>query len=168
MKWLIQQLDIYGSVHTKLVTKITHFVGVPLVIFSLLIALAWFKFSFPPLFSTNFAWLSIVFIGIFYLYIDWRLGLVLLLSLVLMAWVASILAKPDFSVSSFILFAALFIAGWAVQFIGHCFEGNKPAFLSNMAQFFIAPLFLVAEAAVMMGWRKDLHEVIQSHTELML
>lgn len=166
MKWFEQQLDYYGSYHTKLVTKLTHFVGVPLVVFSLLIALAWFKFSFPPLFSTNFAWITVVVVSVIYIYLDWRLGLCLLVLLSLLSWLASFLARPDFTWADFMMFIAVFVAGWVIQMIGHFFEGKKPAFFANFIQLLIAPIFLVAEAAVMIGWRKDLHDVMQAHAEI--
>ncbi len=37
----------------------------------------------------------------------------------------------------------LFILGWILQFIGHAFEGNKPAFFSNPIYLLIGPLWLL-------------------------
>ena len=52
--------------------------------------------------------------------------------------------------------AALFVFGWALQFLGHHFEGKRPALLDNLFQAFVGPMFLVAEVMVMNGYRRDL------------
>jgi uncharacterized membrane protein YGL010W len=53
-------------------------------------------------------------------------------------------------------FAVLFIGGWALQFLGHHYEGKRPALLDNIFQGFIGPMFLVAETLVASGYRADL------------
>jgi uncharacterized membrane protein YGL010W len=37
----------------------------------------------------------------------------------------------------------LFVVGWILQFIGHAFEGNRPAFFSNPVYLLVGPLWLV-------------------------
>ena len=37
----------------------------------------------------------------------------------------------------------LFIVGWVLQFIGHAFEGNMPAFFSNPIYLLIGPLWFL-------------------------
>ena len=39
----------------------------------------------------------------------------------------------------------LFVGGWVLQFLGHHYEGKRPALLDNIFQGFIGPMFLVAE-----------------------
>jgi uncharacterized membrane protein YGL010W len=53
-------------------------------------------------------------------------------------------------------FAVLFIGGWALQFLGHYYEGKRPALLDNILQGFVGPMFLVAETLVASGYRADL------------
>ncbi len=38
---------------------------------------------------------------------------------------------------------ALFVGGWVVQFIGHYYEGKKPAFFKNAVHLLIGPLWLL-------------------------
>lgn len=38
-------------------------------------------------------------------------------------------------------FLGLFIFGWVLQFIGHAFEGKKPAFFSNPIYLLVGPLW---------------------------
>ena len=37
----------------------------------------------------------------------------------------------------------LFVVGWILQFIGHAFEGNRPAFFSNPVYLLVGPLWFV-------------------------
>ena len=50
----------------------------------------------------------------------------------------------------------LFILGWIIQFIGHYFEGKKPAFIDDIMGLAIGPLFVVAELAFLLGLRRAL------------
>ena len=50
----------------------------------------------------------------------------------------------------------LFVVGWIVQFIGHVFEGRKPAFVDDLIGLVVGPLFVVAEVAFAMGLRPEL------------
>ena len=49
-------------------------------------------------------------------------------------------------------FAVLFVAAGAT-FLGHHYEGKRPALLDNIFQGFIGPMFLVAETLVASGYR---------------
>jgi uncharacterized membrane protein YGL010W len=49
----------------------------------------------------------------------------------------------------------LFVVGWVIQFIGHAFEGRKPAFVDDLVGLLIGPLFLVAEVAFALGLRPE-------------
>jgi uncharacterized membrane protein YGL010W len=57
-------------------------------------------------------------------------------------------------------FIALFVGGWVLQFVGHHYEGRRPALLDNLFQAFIGPMFLVAESFVVMGQRSDLADAM--------
>jgi uncharacterized membrane protein YGL010W len=39
-----------------------------------------------------------------------------------------------------------FVVGWIVQFIGHYYEGRKPAFVDDLTGLLVAPMFVVLEA----------------------
>jgi uncharacterized membrane protein YGL010W len=42
------------------------------------------------------------------------------------------------------------------QFLGHAFEGRRPALMDNLFQAFIGPMFIMAEFLMMLGLRRDL------------
>jgi uncharacterized membrane protein YGL010W len=55
-----------------------------------------------------------------------------------------------------------FFIGWVFQFIGHYFEGRKPAFVDDLVGLLIGPLFVVAEVLFLLGLRKDLESAIEA------
>ena len=52
--------------------------------------------------------------------------------------------------------------GWVIQFVGHYYEGKKPAFVDDVAGFLVGPLFIVAETAFALGLRPELRETIEA------
>jgi len=64
---------------------------------------------------------------------------------------------------TFALAAALFVGGWALQFLGHKFEGMKPAFFDDVKQLLVGPLFVCAEIAFAFGARGELRSRIEAH-----
>ncbi len=58
----------------------------------------------------------------------------------------------------------MFVVGWIIQFIGHYYEGRKPAFIDDVTGLIIGPLFVVAELAFLMGLRKPLQHAIEERS----
>src|SRR3979490_2307124 len=135
MKTLEDQMSIYGPYH-----KVTHFFGVPMIIVSLFIPLAWLKIDLGPFVLTG-AILFAAAILIYYVFLDAPLALATAvftaLFLLAAAWIARQGAAFGWSA-----FGVLFAGGWIVQLVGHKFEGRKPAPAANLFQIFIAPIFL--------------------------
>jgi len=48
-----------------------------------------------------------------------------------------------------------------LQFLGHYFEGRKPAFLDDLRGLLDGPLFLVAETAFALGLSPELREEVE-------
>ena len=57
--------------------------------------------------------------------------------------------------------AGLLVGGWAIQFLGHWFEGKKPAFMDDLKGLLDGPLFLLAEAAFALGLSPELREEVE-------
>ncbi len=160
---LKQQLDFYQGYHRTWGCRATHVFGIPLVTFGLLLALSWLGLEWKGWRYT----LAMPFVlGSLWHY--WRLdrGLALLMLLVIAPTLAlahwTALQPKAFSG---MVFAATFGGGWILQLIGHAIEGRKPALLDNFAQaVFTAPLFLIAEGLMALGWRTDLGQT--AHTRL--
>ncbi len=150
-----QQLASYAAVHLDQRNKITHFVGIPLIVFSLLLVLT--LWHVPPAADMSAGLVVAVIAVLGWLALDIGIGLVLAV-VMLPTWyaaraLADALGTPT---SIWTAFAVLFIGGWILQFVGHHYEGKRPALLDNLFQAFIAPMFLVAEILVLRGMRPDL------------
>ena len=52
--------------------------------------------------------------------------------------------------------------GWAIQFVGHHYEGRKPAFVDDVTGLIVGPLFVVVELAFLLGLRHELKEQIEA------
>jgi len=141
MKSLNQWLDEYSASHRNPRNKLTHWIGIPLIVFAV-----WCALKAIPLGSgwLNATTLSIaVFVG-YYLLLSWRLALgMALVSAVLYAGVLSLEQKlgPNLVWAG----AAIFVIGWVLQFIGHHIEGAKPSFFKDLQFLLIGPLWLLAD-----------------------
>jgi uncharacterized membrane protein YGL010W len=92
--------------------------------------------------------------------LDVGIGLAMGVLMVPMWLAAEWLARQLGVEGTWIAFAVLFVGGWILQFLGHHYEGRRPALLDNLFQAFIGPMFLVAEIFVALGWRRDLHDAM--------
>jgi uncharacterized membrane protein YGL010W len=160
---LVALLSSYAGYHQDPRNRATHFVGVPLITFSLLTALALPSLS---LLGTHVGLVSIATAALaaFYIYLDLALGLALTLALVLLAAAAEATVQigPRVGAASAI---GTFVIGWALQLLGHRLEGNRPALVDNLRQIFIAPIYLMAELAFTLGLRRGLQaQVLQRIT----
>ena len=50
----------------------------------------------------------------------------------------------------------LFFVGWVLQFLGHYYEGRKPAFVDDLIGLLVGPMFIVAEALFSAGWNRQM------------
>jgi uncharacterized membrane protein YGL010W len=160
MKNLIDHLSQYASYHRDPRNIVSHFLGIPMIVFAVVVIL-----SLPGGFLGGL-WLSpaalvVVASTIFYLRLDLAFGALMAVVLGLCLWGGAVLAQQPILVW---LSAGLgvFIAGWLIQFVGHYYEGRKPAFIDDVSGLIIGPLFVVAEVAFGVGLRKGLqHEIEQ-------
>jgi len=55
----------------------------------------------------------------------------------------------------------LFVIGWVFQFIGHYFEGRKPAFVDDLVGLLVGPMFVVGEVLMALGLLQRMHRDIE-------
>ena len=149
-----RQLASYAAVHRDARNKATHFIGIPIIVFAILLILTlWPAHIFGREISMAAVVAIVAVLG--WMTLDLGVGLVMA-ALMLMAWYAAEALMVALGTSSTVVaFAVLFIGGWVLQFLGHHYEGKRPALLDNIFQAFIGPMFLVAETMVVMGLRRD-------------
>lgn len=165
MKTLTEQLAQYASYHRDRRNILTHFVGIPMIVLSVStllarpvlgqLALGGFTLSLTP------ALLVAVLAAVFYLRLDVRYGLVMALWLAASNHVGQWLATQGTALWLG-AGAGLFIIGWAIQFLGHAWEGRKPAFVDDLVGLAVGPLFVVAEAGFLLGLRRELFSAVQA------
>jgi uncharacterized membrane protein YGL010W len=145
--------NIYADYHASRTNQILHMIGVPLVILSVIIFLNWFYVGFIGVGTLKLSWPLILVISAYYFSLDHKVALVMLLIyLVLNAIMIVILMHVPFK-TQLIVFAILFVIGWVLNFIGHAIEKKKPAFLHNLLQTLISPIFLLDEVCKHFGYQ---------------
>ena len=159
MKTLEDQMSVYAAYHQDARNKATHFVGVPAIVFSLMIALGWLRVDVGG-FAVSAALVVSAILVLYYLALDLPLGLAMAAAFAFLLWVAEPLSQASFALSLG-CFVTLFVGGWALQLWGHVFEGRKPALVDNLFQIFVAPIFLAAEVFFALGYKPRLHTAVQ-------
>jgi uncharacterized membrane protein YGL010W len=163
MKNIEEQMSLYAAYHQDARNKATHFIGVPAIILSLFIPLAWIRFEVGGITVTA----AIVFAAavlIYYFVLDVPLAFAMLVVTGALVWVGHQIAALGV-VQGWIWFAVLFVGGWILQLVGHVFEGRKPALADNLFQIFVAPIFLAAEVFFSLGYKPDLHRRVQERAQ---
>lgn len=160
MKTVVEQMVSYSSYHRDPRNKATHFIGVPLVTFSILIPMGWFRFA-PLDIPLSIAMLFVLGVSLYYLKLDRLLAIVQLPFTASLLYLADHVALLPFA-ESMQIFGVSFVTGWIFQLIGHVFEGRRPALLDNFLQVFNAPLFLTLELLFALGIRRDMHLQVEA------
>jgi len=155
MKSIEEQMSTYAAYHQDPRNKATHFIGVPLIVLSLFIPLAWLRLG-----DISLAMVLAAAVIVYYLLLDVPLGLAMLVVFAVLAWLGERIAMQG-AVAGWSWFAVLFVGGWILQLVGHVYEGRRPALADNLLQIFVAPIFLAAEAFFALGYKPGLQAVVQ-------
>ncbi|KTC84919.1 DUF962 domain-containing protein [Legionella brunensis] len=156
MKSFIEQAQFYAEYHQKPITFYTHLIGVPLIIFSLMLFLGFFHLIVPGVLDTNFASIGTVIVLIYYFLLNWRLALILTPIFICLLWIANLISWAGPTSGALWTFVIIFILGWILQLAGHYIEGKRPALVDNFWQALVAPLYLTAELFFRAGRMKNL------------
>ncbi|UDM18022.1 DUF962 domain-containing protein [Vogesella sp. XCS3] len=149
MKTLQAHLVNYAAYHRDLRNIHTHFVGIPLIVLAVAVLLA----CLPLVLGLSA--LHPVLLGaiVFYLRLDLGLGALMAAFMLLAGWAGVQLAALPWGGW---LGLMLFVAGWVIQFVGHWYEGRKPAFVDDLVGLLVGPLFVMAEWLFLLGFYRDL------------
>jgi uncharacterized membrane protein YGL010W len=149
----------YGAYHRDPRNRLTHYFGVPAIVYAILILPALHTATLFG-FSIEVDRLIVVPFVLLYLVLDLWLGLMLAVLFALLCAAAEATTQFGTTVSTAVA-GSVFILGWALQFFGHHLEGNRPALLTNLFQILVAPIFLVAELSIALGLRPGLQAQLE-------
>jgi len=159
MQTLEQQMGFYAAYHQDPRNKATHFVGVPMIVFGLFIALGWARVEVGG-FPLTAAMLLAAVVLVWYFLLDVPLALAMLALNAVLLYLADRIAVQPIA-TGLAWFAVFFGGGWVIQLLGHVWEGRKPALVDNLFQIFVAPIFLAAELFFALGYKPALQAAVQ-------
>ncbi|WP_354686169.1 Mpo1-like protein [Cupriavidus necator] len=160
MKTLIEHLANYAAYHRDRRNIFTHFIGIPMIVLAVTTLLA--RPALPLGDGSAYltpAMLVYILSSLFYLRLSLGFGVAMAAILAVFLYAgAQIAAMP--TVWWLVIGIGLFVVGWIIQFVGHYYEGRKPAFVDDMVGLLIGPLFLVAETAFALGLARETREAM--------
>ena len=129
----------YAAFHGTAGNKACHYVGIPLIVLSILALLARVPLFAVGGFTVTAAEVFLVLVTAYYLTLD-----TVLAAIMLAASAALLVVGRPLPVA---VSVALFVLGWIFQFVGHyVYEKHSPAFYRNLAHLLVGPLWIVAKA----------------------
>ena len=155
MRPAIDLLSQYAAYHRDRRNIISHFVGVPMIVFAVGVLLAHPAFAFNGVALTP-AWVLFIPVAAWYLT---RGNLLLGVAVSGVVGGLLLLAQrlADGSLTAWFTWGVgVFLVGWLIQFVGHWYEGKKPAFVDDIIGLLVGPLFVTAEAMFALGWGKPM------------
>ena len=145
----------YAAYHRDRRNIATHFVGIPLIVFAVVTLLARAGFSLASI-ELNAA---IVVWGLSALWYLTRGNLVLGATTAIMNGVLTAFGMLA-AIGPWSTWLAIgigsFVVGWVIQFIGHYYEGRKPAFVDDLVGLLVGPMFVAGEVLFSIGWGRQL------------
>lgn len=162
MKTLIDHLSQYAAYHRDPRNIQTHFVGVPMIMLAVTVLLsrpAWALGGAGGV-PLSLAVLAALASCVFYFRLDLRYGVAMALVLAAMLAVGQWLAQQGTALWLG-CGVGLFVVGWIIQFVGHHYEGRKPAFVDDLVGLIVGPLFVAAELGFALGLRTEVRDAIE-------
>jgi uncharacterized membrane protein YGL010W len=155
-------LNQYAEYHRDRRNILTHFVGVPMIVFAVGVLLAGWHFNLAGWVLTP-AWLTFAAVAAWYLTrghlgigVATTAGVGLIMVLAHQVTGGSVVSWLSWGVG-------FFVVGWVIQFVGHYYEGRKPAFADDIVGLLVGPMFVVLEMLAPLGLFRDLMAGIESH-----
>lgn len=161
MKTLQQHLTQYAEYHRDQRNIYTHFIGIPLIVIAVMGLCAVPLASVPVLGTLTITHLLLLAISLFYFRLSLGYGVAMLGFFALCGLAVTPLLELG-GMATVWASLAVFVVGWIIQFIGHYYEGRKPAFVDDLIGLAVGPLFVVAEWGFLVGIGKPLQQQIEA------
>ena len=121
--------DEYGAYHRDPRNRLCHEIGIPLIVLALDALL-----RHVALGPVNLAAVVTIAVISYYFRLVGTEALLAAAALLVLYLLAAFIPWP--------YALAAFVAGWIFQFVGHAYEGKKPAFLTNAVHLLVGPLWI--------------------------
>jgi uncharacterized membrane protein YGL010W len=157
---LMDMLTSYASAHQRPFNIFVHMIGIPTIMFGVLIPLTWVGVDAGGV-TINLAHVAMFGFFIFYMTLDKSIAVVFLIFSMLIAWVAGRIGAMPLATSGTIAIVAFF-GGYAAQFMGHAVEKSMPVLIKHPIQANLAaPFFTAVEIFKLLGLRDELFNEVQ-------
>ena len=156
-------LTQYARYHRDPRNIATHFVGVPMIVLAVGVLLARASIDLAG-WTISAAWLAWAASTAWYLSRG-HLGAGVTVSAAIAGLM--VLAHPLAAGTTVTWLAwglGLFGVGWVIQFVGHYYEGRKPAFVDDLVGLLVGPLFVSTELLFALGLCRPLRQAIEAET----
>jgi uncharacterized membrane protein YGL010W len=133
------QFADYAAFHRTKGNKACHYVGIPLIVLSLLALLSALPLAQWGGFTLTAAEVVVAAATVYYATLDLTLALLMLAATLLLDGTGRFVPMS--------LAFGLFALGWTLQYIGHYrYEKQSPAFYRNLVHLLVGPLWILARA----------------------
>ncbi len=150
----------YARYHRDQRNISTHLVGVPMIVFGIGVLLARAT-VWPGDPGLSLAWLIWGVATLWYVSRGHLLiGLAVSLFNAVLIGLAHLPAGG--SISHWLTWGlGFFVVGWIIQFVGHYYEGKKPAFVDDLTGLLVGPMFVTAEVLFALGLARPMLKEIE-------
>ena len=145
----------YAEYHRDRRNIVTHFFGVPMIVFAVGVLLAGISIPVGG-WALTAAWLVFALVALWYL-TRGELALGIAVTLGMGGLIALAHPAAHGSTAQWLAWGVgFFVVGWVIQFVGHYYEGRKPAFADDPVGLLVGPMFVVLELLALAGMFKPL------------
>lgn len=156
----VELLTQYAEYHRDRRNILTHFVGVPMIVFAVGVLLSRPTFLLGGLVLSP-AWVAFAAVALWYVTRgQLLLGVAVSAATALLTLLAHEL--PGGGIGPWLGWGlGFFVVGWVILFVGHYYEGRKPAFADDLVGLLVGPMFVVMEMLAALGLFKSLVSEIE-------
>lgn len=146
----------YAESHRNSTNKLIHWICVPLIFWTILgfISLIPSPHFCAPYFGciSLVSLIAVILVTLFYLRLSLLIGFIMIFVMLLMEHLAYAV-NIHLGNKSWMIFLAVFIITWILQFVGHKIEGKKPSFLKDLQFLLVGPIWLLSFVLKKLGIR---------------
>lgn len=155
MKSLEEQLVDYAPDSTKTFSPtLTHYIGIPSLLISLLMLLSWFSISIAGYLHITFAWVAVALMLVYYFRLHVRLGTAMTIVLLALNLICTAIAYPSPTTINATLVVILLLTGLILQFSGQLQGKQRICYRKSLRQIAIAPIYLLIEILKLLKLQK--------------